>query len=193
MWPTPREAAVLCCWGGTQEANIRGLLARGCALRTRPSWLPQSSAVDQGQRYSRLSTTRPPQAYSCPSCQLLSLQEELIVQFPSPKLSSDAKQNKTITDMLLQGTVAYWKMLTWAKNSIHSLHVIRATQFDFHCCVFHSLLRGTIIWSTGCEELGNPRWSNGLCPLSPRWALDTMWLMPVAVGQLGIWLTPNTR
>lgn len=143
--------------------------------------------------YSWLSTTRPPHAYSCPSCQLLSLQEELIVQFPSPKLSSDAKQNTAIIATLLQGTVAYWKMLTWAKNSIHSLYVIRATQFDFHCCVFHSLLRGTIIWSTGCEELGNPRWSNGLWPLSPRWALDTMWLMPVAVGQLGIWLTPNTR
>lgn len=66
-------------------------------------------------------------------------------QFPSPNPSSDSKQNKTILATLFQGTAAYWKMPTWAKNSIHGLHVIRATHVDFSCCMLRSLLRATII------------------------------------------------
>lgn len=74
-----------------------------CALKT---WLPKTSSkhkVDsQMQGHFPVSMTSPTTCI-LRLCQFLSLEEELIVQFPSQSLSSDLKQKQNNSVTQLQG------------------------------------------------------------------------------------------
>lgn len=180
----------LCCCGDPGEAEVHRFLAC-CEARG----FPETSAKHHGWPVKGRVTCRhpshsPPHANSCPSCQLFLLEEELIVQFPSLNLSSDSKQNKTILATLLHGTVADWKMPTWAKNSSRGLHVIRATHFDFSRCMLHCLLRGNYHFEALCVK--NQRMLDTKCPVPTEPTLGTRHDIDiVGVGHLGTEPTPN--
>ena len=116
--------------------------------------LPHSTAVDsQMQGHFPLSITLPTTCI-LRLCQFLSLEEELIVQFPSQSLSSDLKQNnnschpasRTLLNVHVSREFSSW----FARDSCKS--------FWFQLC--HAL------GVKNQEILGDPY---DLCPRSPCW------------------------